>query len=289
MEEEKIRKEVREGYAKIAQEGLCCGPTTSCCDSSMTYEELSKKMGYTDKELQSVPEGANLSLGCGNPVALASLKEGETIIDLGSGAGIDCFLAAKKVGEKGKVIGVDMTHEMIDKARGNAKKGNYTNVEFRLGEIENLPIADNTADVIISNCVINLSPNKKRIFQEAFRVLKPGGRLMVSDIVLLKELSENIKKRAHPASCVRGAIVKNKYLETIQQVGFHDVRIIEEKQYSFEDVVNDPNARVIVANPNKNTQELKRVSELKEESNEIVKETLASTTSINVSAIKPLR
>ena len=289
MEEEKIRKEVREGYAKIAQEGLCCGPTTSCCDSSMTYEELSKKMGYTDKELQSVPEGANLSLGCGNPVALASLKEGETIIDLGSGAGIDCFLAAKKVGEKGKVIGVDMTHEMIDKARENAKKGNYTNVEFRLGEIEYLPIADNTADVIISNCVINLSPNKKRIFQEAFRVLKPGGRLMVSDIVLLKELSENIKKRAHPASCVRGAIVKNKYLETIQQVGFHDVRIIEEKQYSFEDVVNDPNARVIVANPNKNTQELKRVSELKEEAKEIVKETLASTTSINVSAIKPLK
>ncbi len=289
MEEEKIRKEVREGYAKIAKEGLCCGPTTSCCDSSMTYEELSKKMGYTDKELQSVPEGANLSLGCGNPVALASLKEGETIIDLGSGAGIDCFLAAKKVGEKGKVIGVDMTHEMIDKARENAKKGNYTNVEFRLGEIENLPIADNTADVIISNCVINLSPNKKRIFQEAFRVLKPGGRLMVSDIVLLKELSENIKKRAHPASCVRGAIVKNKYLETIQQVGFHDVRIIEEKQYSFEDVVNDPNARVIVANPNKNTQELKRVSELKEEAKEIVKETLASTTSINVSAIKPLK
>jgi len=289
MEEEKIRKEVREGYAKIAKEGLCCGPTTSCCDSSMTYEELSKKMGYTDKELQSVPEGANLSLGCGNPVALASLKEGETIIDLGSGAGIDCFLAAKKVGEKGKVIGVDMTHEMIDKARENAKKGNYTNVEFRLGEIENLPIADNTADVIISNCVINLSPNKKRIFQEAFRVLKPGGRLMVSDIVLLKELSENIKKRAHPASCVRGAIVKNKYLETIQQVGFHDVRIIEEKQYSFEDVVNDPNARVIVAKPNKNTQELKRVSELKEEAKEIVKETLASTTSINVSAIKPLK
>lgn len=289
MEEEKTRKEVREGYAKIAKEGLYCSPTTSCCDSSMTYEELSKKMGYTDKELQSVPEGANLSLGCGNPVALASLKEGETIIDLGSGAGIDCFLAAKKVGDKGKVIGIDMTPEMIDKARANAKKGDYQNVEFRLGEIENLPVADNTADVIISNCVINLSPSKNRIFQEAFRVLKPGGRLMVSDIVLLKELSENIKKRAHPASCVRGAIMKDKYLETIQQVGFHDVRIIEEKQYSFEDVVNDPNARVVVANPNKNTQELKRVSELKEEAKEIVKETLASTASINVSAIKPSR
>ncbi len=153
-------------------------------------------MGYTDKELQSIPEGANLSLGCGNPVALASLKEGETVIDLGSGAGIDCFLAAKKVGEKGKVIGVDMTPEMIDKARENAEKDNYKNVEFRLGEIENLPVADNTADVIISNCVINLSPNKKRVFEEAFRALKAGGRLMVSDIVLLKDLPEVAKEES---------------------------------------------------------------------------------------------
>ena len=287
MEEEKIRKEVREGYAKIAKEGLCCGSTASSCDSSVTHEEMSKKIGYTSKELQSVPEGANLSLGCGNPVALASLKEGETIIDLGSGAGIDCFLVAKRVGEKGKVIGVDMTHEMIDKARENAKKGNYGNVEFRLGEIENLPVADNTADVIISNCVINLSPNKKRIFEEAFRALKPGGRLMVSDIVLLKELSDAIKKRAHPCSCVQGAIIKDEYLETIEQAGFHNVKITEEKQHSFEDVVNDPNARVIVASPNKDTKELKHVSELEEEAKEIVRETLTSTTSINVSAIKP--
>jgi arsenite methyltransferase len=257
---------VREGYAKIAKEGLCCGPTTSCCDSSMTYEELSKKMGYTEKELQSVPEGANLSLGCGNPVALASLKEGETVLDLGSGAGLDCFLAGKKVGEKGKVIGVDMTPEMIDKARENARKGNYENVEFRLGEIENLPVADNTADVIISNCVINLSPNKKRIFEETFRVLKPGGRLMVSDIVLLKELPEAIKKKAYPASCVAEAIMKDKYLE---------------------DIINDPNARVVIKNPNRNTEEVKSVREAKEEVKEIVREILNSTASINVSAIKP--
>ena len=286
MEEEKIRKKVREGYAKIAKEGLCCGSTTSSCDSSMTYEELSKKMGYTDKELQSVPEGANLSLGCGNPVALASLKEGETIVDLGSGAGLDCFLAAKKVGEKGKVIGVDMTPDMIDKARENARKGNYENVEFRLGEIENLPVADNTADVIISNCVINLSPNKKRVFEEAFRALKPGGRLMVSDIVLLKELPEAIKI-GDPVSCVSGAIMKDEYLETIEQAGFRDVEMIEEKQYSFEDVANDPNARVVITNPNKDTQELKQVSELEEGAREIVKDILISTASINVLARKP--
>ena len=287
MEEEKTRKEVRKGYAKIAKEGLCCGSTASSCDSSVTYEELSKKIGYTPGELQSVPEGANLSLGCGNPVALASLKEGETVIDLGSGAGIDCFLAAKKVGEKGKVIGVDMTHEMIDKARENARKGNYKNVEFRLGEIENLPVADNTADVIISNCVVNLSPNKKRVFEEAFRALKPGGRLMVSDIVLLKELPEAVKKGAHPASCVRGAMLKDEYLETIERAGFRDVEMIDEKQHSFEDVANDPNARVVIANPNRDTQELKHVSELEKREREIVKDILTSTASINVLARKP--
>lgn len=287
MEEEKIRKEVRKGYAKIAKEGLCCSPATSCSDSSSTHEELSSKIGYTDKELQSIPEGANLSLGCGNPVALASLKEGETVIDLGSGAGIDCFLAAKKVGEKGKVIGIDMTHEMIDKARESAEKGNYENVEFRLGEIENLPVADNTADVVISNCVINLSPSKKRVFEEAFRALKPSGRLMVSDMVLLKELPEAIKKGAHPASCVRGAMLKGEYLETIRLVGFRDVEIIDETQQSFEDVANDPNARVIIAKPNRDTQELKHVSELEKREREIVKNILTSTASINVLARKP--
>jgi len=287
VEDEKIRKEVREGYARIAKEGLCCRPTTSCCDKTVRPDELSKKMGYTDIELKSAPEGANLGLGCGNPVALASLKEGDTVVDLGSGAGLDCFLAAKKVGEKGKVIGVDMTSEMVDKARENAKKIKHKNVEFRLGEIENLPVADDTADVIISNCVINLSPNKKQVFQEAFRVLKPGGRLMVSDMVLLKDLPDAIRKRAHPASCIRTAIMKDKYLGTIRQAGFHNLRIIEEKQYSFEDVVRDSNAKVVVASPDKATQELKSVSELEGEAKEIVKEILVSTASINVSATKP--
>jgi len=187
------------------------------------------------------------------------------------------------------VIGVDMTPAMIDKARENARKGNYKNVEFRLGEIENLPVADNTADVIMSNCVINLAPNKKKAFEEAFRVLRPGGRLMVSDIVLLKELPEAIKRKAHPASCVKGAMMKDKYLETIRQAGFEDVKIVKETQYSFEDVINDPNAKVIIADGKKSTQELKNVSELGKEAQEVVKDTLTATMSISVSAIKPLK
>ena len=287
MDEEAMRKGVRKGYAKIAKEGLCCGPTASCGDSSATVEELSKKMGYTEEELRSIPEGANLSLGCGNPVALASLKKGDIVVDLGAGAGVDCFLAAKKVGVEGRVIGVDMTSEMVDKARENARKGDYENVEFRLGEIENLPVADNTADAIISNCVINLTPNKLRVFEEAFRVLKPGGRLMVSDIVLLKELPDSIKKGAHPASCVQGAIMKDKYINTIEQVGFRDIEIAGERQHSFEEVADDPNAKIIVANPKTDTQELKSISGLEEKEKAIVKEILSSTMSLNVSAVKP--
>ena len=287
MEEDKVRKRVREGYAKIAKEGLCCSSSASCCGDSTPMEEQSRKMGYGDEELKNIPEGSNLGLGCGNPVALASLKEGETVIDLGSGGGVDCFLAAKKVGAKGRVIGVDMTPAMIDKARENARKGNYGNVEFRLGEIENLPVADNTADVMISNCVINLAPNKKRVFDEAFRALRPGGRLMVSDIVLLKELPEAVKRQAHPASCVQGAVMKDKYVEMLEHAGFRNVEIIKEEQYSFEDIADDPGATVIVADKNRNTEELKKVSELDEKRREMVKDILESTSSISVSALKP--
>jgi len=287
MEEEQIRKNVREGYAKIVKEGLCCSSSTPCSGSSAKYEEMGKKMGYTAKELQSIPEGANLGLGCGNPVALASLKEGETVVDLGSGGGVDCFLAAKNVGKNGKVIGVDMTPEMIYKARENARRGNYENVEFRLGEIENLPVGDNTADVVISNCVINLAPNKRRVFKEIFRALKPGGRLMVSDIVLLRELPEEVRKGAHAASCIKGAILKDKYIETIEQTGFENVMILKETRYSFEEIINDPDARVIVADKRKNTEQMKKVSELEREAREIVANTLTATTSIHVSAIKP--
>src|SRR3990170_4696758 len=200
VREEKVRKIVRKGYSKIAKAEKCgCG----CL-------ETSEQIGYSKEELKAVPEGADLNLGCGNPVALASLKKGETVVDLGSGGGLDCFLAAKKVGAKGKVIGVDMTPEMLDKARLNCRKGKYRNVEFRLGEIENLPIADNTADVIISNCVINLSPNKKRVFEEAYRVLRPSGRLMISDMVLLNELPEAVKKSVQAyVGCISGAEMKD--------------------------------------------------------------------------------
>jgi len=226
MKEQEIRKTVRDEYAKIAlQTCSCCTPNTS----SITNPELSEKIGYNNEELNALPEGANLGLGCGNPTALASLKEGEIVVDLGSGAGIDCFLAANKVGDRGKVIGVDMTPEMLERARANAEKGGHSNVEFRLGEIQNLPIADNTADVIISNCVINLSPDKTRVFNEAFRILKPGGRLIVSDVVLNQDLPEAIKKSAEAyTACISGAAKKDEYLKTIKDANFQEITIIEE-------------------------------------------------------------
>uniref|UniRef100_A0A7V0Z774 Arsenite methyltransferase n=1 Tax=candidate division WOR-3 bacterium TaxID=2052148 RepID=A0A7V0Z774_UNCW3 len=247
---EEIKKVVRKGYAKIAkQESSCCAPVQSCCGSFDIAQDISKKIGYTEEELTVVPEGANLGLGCGNPVALASLKEGEVVVDLGSGAGFDCFLAAQKVGKKGKIISVDMTPEMIEKARENAKRGGYENVEFRLGEIENLPIADNSCDIVISNCVINLSPDKRRVFAEAFRVLKPGGRLMISDIVLLKELPDFIKNSIEAyIGCLSGAIMKDEYIKTIKEAGFQDVKIIDETHFPIECMANDPTAKAIMEN-----------------------------------------
>jgi len=252
MEDKKIRKVVREGYAGIAkQESSCCAPANSCCGGADSMYGISKKMGYSDEELKTVPEGANLGLGCGNPVAIASLKEGETVLDLGSGAGFDCFLAAQKVGEKGKVIGVDMTPEMIEKARANADKGNYVNVEFRLGEIENLPTADNSVDVVVSNCVINLSPDKARVFQEAFRVLQPGGRVLISDIVLLKELPESIKNSVEAyIGCLSGAIMKDEYLQLIEKAGFQKVNVIEETSFPLDYMANDPTAKAIIKDLN---------------------------------------
>ena len=274
MKDLEIKKIVRTEYAKIAdRKSSCCGYVDTC-ETIDLREAISRKIGYTDKELNAIPEGANLGLGCGNPVALASLKEGETVLDLGSGAGLDCFLAAKKVGKNAKVIGVDMTPEMIEKARENAEKGNYKNVEFRLGEIENLPVADNSVDVVISNCVINLVPDKRRAFQESYRALKPGGRLMISDIVLLKELPDAIKDSVEAyIGCVSGAILKNEYMETIKAEGFHQVKIISEISFPIECMTNDPTVKAII-------ESLMIPSEK-------VKEIAGSVASIKVSAVKP--
>jgi arsenite methyltransferase len=227
MNAEERKKEVRRAYGEVARSNSsCCGSSCGCGSS------VSEKLGYGENDLSAVPESADMGLGCGNPTALASLREGETVVDLGSGPGLDCFLAARKVGETGRVIGVDMTPDMIGKARGNAVKGEYGNVEFRLGEIEHLPVEANTADVVISNCVINLVPDKARAFAEAFRVLKPGGRLMVSDIVVTRPLPSWLigLKEAYSA-CVTGAELKERYLSLIHDAGFESVAV--EKEIPF--------------------------------------------------------
>jgi ubiquinone/menaquinone biosynthesis C-methylase UbiE len=199
--------------------------------------------------MESVPRGANLGLGCGNPMALASLEKGETVLDLGSGAGFDCFLASREVGPEGRVIGVDMTHEMIEKARGNARKGGYGNVEFRLGEIENLPVADASVDVVLSNCVINLSTNKRRVFEEAFRALKPGGRLMISDLVLSRPLPDRLRDSVSAyVGCIAGAVPKEEYLEALKAAGFQDVGIAEESSFPVACFSTDPLPKAMVEN-----------------------------------------
>jgi SAM-dependent methyltransferase len=289
MKNEEIKKEVRERYARVAkqsspygalgspdtQSDTCCNTSASpCCSGSASAQAISKAIGYSEEELGSVPEGANLGLGCGNPVALASLKKGETVLDLGSGAGFDCFLVANKVGNKGMVIGVDMTPEMLEKARENARKGDYKNVEFRLGEIENLPVADNSVDAIISNCVINLSTDKKRVFQEAFRALKPGGRLMVSDIVLLKELPDSIKASVTAyVGCVAGALMKDDYLKAIKAAGFRQVKIVDQASLPVEFMANDPTTVAIAKNAGISIDRMR--------------ETASSVLSIKVSGVKP--
>lgn len=246
MDELEVKQKVRERYARVAVDGTsCCGPASSCC-SAPSAQALSQLIGYSEEDLAQVPEGANLGLGCGNPVALASLREGETVMDLGSGAGFDCFLAAKKVGPSGKVIGVDMTPEMVQKARENAMAGGFQNVEFRLGEIEHLPAPDNSVDVIISNCVINLVPDKAQVFREAYRVLKPGGRLMVSDIVLVGELPEFVRSSvAAYVGCVAGAMQKEDYLKAMESAGFQDVKVVEQTGFSLEYLSHDPTVAAV--------------------------------------------
>ncbi|MEI6288366.1 MAG: arsenite methyltransferase [bacterium] len=223
MEQDKIKDIVKKSYANIAtsQSSYGCG-----CKSA---QDISKSIGYSDEEINSVPD-ANLGLGCGNPIALGKIKEGDIVLDLGSGAGFDAFLAAKRVGVSGKVIGVDMTEEMIAKAKENVQKYNYTNVEFRLGDIEALPLDDGSVDIIISNCVINLAPNKLKVFKEAHRVLKSGGRMYISDIVLLDNLSEEQKNdEALIAGCVGGALLKDDYISIIKEAGL-EVNILGENK-----------------------------------------------------------
>lgn len=261
MKKEKIKEYVKQRYGGIAkQSSSCCGVETTCRKSD-TAERISRQIGYIDDELQAVPEGANLGLGCGNPVAIASLKPGETVLDLGSGAGFDCFLAANKVGKSGKVIGVDMTTEMIEKAKKNAQAQQYENVEFRQGEIENLPLDNESVDVIISNCVINLSPDKPRVFQEAFRVLKSGGRFMVADIVLTKELPYNIKNSVEAyVGCIGGAVLKDEYLKAIICSGFEDVQIVDEVPFSLDAVVHDSGSESILDSMNLSIEEAKAIA-----------------------------
>jgi SAM-dependent methyltransferase len=275
MKDDEARKAVREGYGKIARQGgSCCGPATPCCSGTDLARDVSRGIGYSEEEMQAVPDGANMGLGCGNPVALASLREGDVVLDLGAGGGFDCFLAANRVGKTGRVIGVDMTPEMIGKARENARQGGYDNVEFRLGEMENLPAADGSVDVVISNCVINLVPDKRRAFQETFRVLRPGGRLMVSDIVLLGELPDAVRSSVQAyVGCLAGAELKDDYLRAIEDAGFRDVTIVDDGNYPIKYMANDVAGEALRESVGMSKEEMDRIA--------------GSILSIKVSAIKP--
>jgi SAM-dependent methyltransferase len=240
LEPDQHRQNVRKAYAQVAQAdtaGDGCGVASSCCgvsDDSAITSLISTRLGYSEQDVAQVPAGSDMGLGCGNPKAIAALKTGEVVLDLGSGGGFDCFLAASEVGDQGSVIGVDMTPDMVSKARSNAIKGEFSNVEFRLGEIEHLPVADATADVIISNCVINLSPDKPQVFREAFRALKPGGRLAISDVVATAQLPEQMRRDQRLiAGCIGNASLIEELEDYMRSAGFSDIRI-EPKEDSRE-------------------------------------------------------
>lgn len=230
MNEIEIKKAILEKYGSAARTGSsCCGGSTPACGDSRPETNSLGATGYSEEELRAIPDGANLGLGCGSPIGLAGLKAGETVLDLGSGAGIDCFLAAQRVGPTGTAIGVDMTPDMIGRARRNAEKAGYRNVEFRLGELEHLPVERESVDVVISNCVVNLVPDKKRVFAEMFRVLRPGGRFLISDVVLLRDLPDPVKSDMDLyVGCVAGASLQSVYLQLLVSAGFENVRVVEE-------------------------------------------------------------
>jgi arsenite methyltransferase len=276
MEDRKIKEVVKKAYGQVARQKSSCCPGASCCGTSERRQDISAGMGYSERDIQSVPEGVDMGLGCGNPIALASLREGERVLDLGAGGGFDCFLAANKVGANGRIIGVDMTPEMVEKARENARRGGYKNVEFRIGEIESLPVEDESVDVVISNCVINLVPDKKKAFSEAFRVLKPGGRIMISDIVLLQELPERIKQSLELyVGCLSGAALRDEYLLAVKKAGFEKVKVVDETVFPAESLTAGPAAAAIIADLRLSTGQIEKIA--------------ASVRSIKVSGTKPQR
>ena len=272
MEPETLKSAVRDRYADVLRgspaartppdpqaepQPSCCSTSSSCCGSA----EASLDLGYDPKDLAAVPEGANLGLGCGNPVALAALKPGETVLDLGSGAGFDAFLAAKRVGPEGRVLGVDMTPEMIERASSLARKHGYGNVEFRLGDIEALPVEDASIDVILSNCVVNLAPDKAQVFREAFRVLRPGGRLQVSDLVLARPLPETLLEDMDAyAACVSGAMLKDDYLAAIRAAGFEGVTVASERRFGLAELAPELMELARRRYPGMSPEELERLA-----------------------------
>jgi len=274
IKEREIKRAVKEGYARIAKQATSYYSSRSCCGCADIPEEISKRMGYSDEEISAAPPESNMGLGCGNPVALASLKEGEVVLDMGAGGGFDCFLASSRVGTSGMVIGVDITSEMVDRARANARKGGYTNIDFRQGDLENMPVADRYVDVVISNCAINLIPNKNMVFREAFRVLKPGGRLAISDVVLTRELPQFVKTSSKAyIGCLAGAIMKEEYLQTLKSVGFSEIDVVAESSFPVESLLCETAGSSVIEMPSITAEQLKEVAD--------------SVLSIKVRAVKP--
>jgi len=264
MSSDLLKDNVKTGYADILKRNTnksVLSKFFKCCDPSEVAQEIAQEIGYTKDELANVPQEANLGIGCGNPTALASIMEGETILDLGSGAGFDCFLAAQATGLSGKVIGIDITPEMVEKAKTNAVQGQYSNVDFKVGEIENLPLESETVDLIISNCVINLSNQKEQVFKEAYRVAKNEGRIMISDIILLKELPHYVQNSVEGhIACLSGAITKEHYVKAIEDAGFVNVSIDKQAPFPIELMLNDPIAAKIVRENRLTEKEIKDIA-----------------------------